>query len=88
MLFNANTFFYSARGQWITRHCESRWQALLQSGKHGDAMKIRRITTAALALCDGETASAVFMNILPTEKQLIQVNLRPLSVIGEYLRKV
>ncbi|RCN32084.1 UME domain protein [Ancylostoma caninum] len=63
----------SSRGQWITRHCESRWQTLMQAGKHGDAMKIRRIATAALALCNGENASAVFMNILPTEKQLIQV---------------
>ncbi|EYB81603.1 hypothetical protein Y032_0378g287 [Ancylostoma ceylanicum] len=63
----------STRGQWITRHCESRWQTLMHAGKHGDAMKIRRIATAALALCNGENASAVFMNILPTEKQLIQV---------------
>ncbi|KAK6023803.1 hypothetical protein OSTOST_10399 [Ostertagia ostertagi] len=63
----------NVRGGWIASYCESRWQTLLRDGKHGDAMKIRRITTAALALCNGRNASLVFMNILPTEQQLIQV---------------
>ncbi|KAK6043430.1 hypothetical protein COOONC_19065, partial [Cooperia oncophora] len=63
----------SVRGEWIASYCETRWQTLLRDGKHGDAMKIRRIATAALALCSGRNASSVFMNILPTEQQLIHV---------------
>ncbi|KAK5978220.1 FAT domain-containing protein [Trichostrongylus colubriformis] len=63
----------SARGAWIASYCETRWQTLLRDGKHGDAMKIRRITVAALSLCSCRNASSVFINILPTEQQLIQV---------------
>ncbi|WKX98908.1 hypothetical protein Q1695_014076 [Nippostrongylus brasiliensis] len=63
----------STRGNWIVSYCETRWQTLLQSAKHAEAMKIRRITTAALALCTVRNASSVFMNVLPTEQQLIQV---------------
>ncbi|KAK6741314.1 hypothetical protein RB195_009269 [Necator americanus] len=65
--------FQTVRGQWIATYCESRWQTLMRTGKHGDAMRIRRIATAALALCEGENASVVFTKVLPTENQLIEV---------------
>ncbi|KAE9421100.1 hypothetical protein Angca_000737, partial [Angiostrongylus cantonensis] len=72
LLFSPLSFFH-VRGEWIASYCESRWRALLKAGKHGAAMKIRRITTAALALCSGENASSVWFSIMPTEEQLIQV---------------
>uniref|UniRef100_A0A158P778 FAT domain-containing protein n=1 Tax=Angiostrongylus cantonensis TaxID=6313 RepID=A0A158P778_ANGCA len=73
-LLNTDSIFsHCVRGEWIASYCESRWRALLKAGKHGAAMKIRRITTAALALCSGENASSVWFSIMPTEEQLIQV---------------